>query len=673
MYRHLLLACAWLLPAIGMGGNATLAMAQTAPPAQNPPQLHLRLIETTDLHGQGMDFDYFTDRTVESYGLVRTASLIHAARREVANALLVDNGDLLQGSASADYWAEKGLKPGEVHSMYKVMNPLDYTVGNIGNHEFNYGLDFLHEAINDAAFPYISANVLDANTGKHLFKPYLIKTIQARDNAGNTHPLTVGFIGFVPPQILTWDKLHLTGKVTVMDIKASAEQLVPHMQREGAEVIVAIPHSGLSSKPYVAMAENSVYYLSQVKGIDAILFGHTHGIFPGPEYATIAVVDIHQGTINGVPAVMPGFWGDHLGVVDLTLEKHNGRWQRVNGLGQVRALYDRSNKRALVAGDNTLRQKLNDDHRAVREYVSSKVGKSTAPIRNYLVHLQNDASLQLVNDAQTAYVKRYIQGDPDLAELPVLSAAAPFKAGGRHNAPEAYLNLPAGDLSLRNLVDLYPFPNTLVALKLSGAQLKEWLECAAGMFNHINPQSTAPQPLLNWMGFGGYNFDVISGIDYRIDITQPARYNGDCELQSTNNQRITQLRYQGKPVSATQAFLLATNNYRAFGGKFAGTYGDNIAFIAPDDNRAVLIQYLREQTRLQGALTPQAQHHWQLQTIASTSPLDIRLETASGKSAQAFIEAQAHYPLTYLGENALGYAEYRVDLQTPINITTPED
>lgn len=98
--------------------------------------LTLRLIETSDLHSQLLDFDYYTDQPTELYGLARTASLIHTARSEVKNALLVDNGDLIQGSAIGEYWAEKGLKPDEVHSVYKAMNSLGYMVGNIGNHEF---------------------------------------------------------------------------------------------------------------------------------------------------------------------------------------------------------------------------------------------------------------------------------------------------------------------------------------------------------------------------------------------------------------------------------------------------------------------------------------------------------------------------------------------------------
>ncbi|MGL4958948.1 MAG: bifunctional 2',3'-cyclic-nucleotide 2'-phosphodiesterase/3'-nucleotidase, partial [Plesiomonas sp.] len=260
----------------------------------------LRVLETTDLHSNMMDYDYYKDHATEKFGLTRTATLIDAARKEAKNSVLVDNGDLIQGSPMGDYQAAKGLKKGDVHPVYKAMNLLDYQVGNLGNHEFNYGLDYLKNALEGAAFPYINANVFDAKTGKPLLQQYLIKETEVVDNAGNKQTLKIGYIGFVPPQILIWDKANLDGKVTVKDIKQTAEELVPKMRAEGADLVIAIPHSGVSSDPYKAMAENSVYYLSEVKGIDAIMFGHSHGIFPSKEFAALPGVNLEKGTLNGV-------------------------------------------------------------------------------------------------------------------------------------------------------------------------------------------------------------------------------------------------------------------------------------------------------------------------------------------------------------------------------------
>ncbi len=236
--------------------------------------------------------------------------------------------------------AAKGLKEGDVHPVYKAMNTLNYAVGNLGNHEFNYGLDFLHKALAGAKFPYVNANIIDAKTGKPMFTPYLIQDTRVVDSDGQSHTLRIGYIGFVPPQIMTRDKANLSGKVTVNDITETARKYIPEMRSKGADVVVVVAHSGLSADPYQAMAENSVYYLSQVPGVDAIMFGHAHAVFPGKDFANIKGADIAKGTLNGVPAVMPGMWGDHLGVVDLVLSNDSGKWQVTQSRAEARPIYD---------------------------------------------------------------------------------------------------------------------------------------------------------------------------------------------------------------------------------------------------------------------------------------------------------------------------------------------
>ncbi|MBK4770121.1 MAG: bifunctional 2',3'-cyclic-nucleotide 2'-phosphodiesterase/3'-nucleotidase [Pantoea sp. Morm] len=622
----------------------------------------LRILETTDLHSNMMDFDYYKDTPTEKFGLVRTATLIQQARGEVANSVLVDNGDIIQGSPLGDYMAAKGLQPGEIHPVYKALNTLDYAVGNLGNHEFNYGLPYLQQAIAGARFPYINANVIDETSGKPLFTPYLIKETTVKDRDGKPHTLKIGYIGFVPPQIMVWDRNNLQGKVRVDDITETAKRYVPEMRAKGAEIIIAIPHSGLSSEPYHAMAENSVYYLSQVPGINAIMFGHAHAVFPGKEFAEIKGADIAQGTLNGVPAVMPGMWGDHLGVVDLVLKNDSGNWQVTLGKAEARPVYDAVAKKSLAAEDADLVKVLADDHRATREFVAKPIGKSADVMYSYLSLVQDDPTVQIVNNAQRAYVERFIQGDPDLGRLPVLSAAAPFKAGGRKNDPASYVEVEKGDLTFRNAADLYLYPNTLVVMKVSGAQVKEWLECSAAQFNQIDVHRRQPQSLINW-DFRTYNFDVIDGVQYQIDVTQPARYDAECQLINPAASRIQDLRWQGKPIDPKATFLVATNNYRAWGGKFAGTGEQYVAFASPDENRSVVAAYISSETRTHGAVQPQADHNWRLAPIASATPLDIRFETAPGAKATQFIEKYADYPMKAVGSDETGFAIWQVDLQ----------
>ena len=622
----------------------------------------LRIMETTDLHSNMMDFDYYKDSATEKFGLVRTASLINAARGEVKNSVLVDNGDIIQGSPLGDYMAAKGLQQGEVHPVYKALNTLDYAVGNLGNHEFNYGLDYLKKALAGAKFPYVNANVIDVKTGKPMFTPYLIKETQVQDQDGKAHTLRIGYIGFVPPQIMTWDKANLSGKVTVNDITETARKYVPQMRQEGADVVVVIAHSGLSSDPYQAMAENSVYYLSEVPGVDAIMFGHAHAVFPGKDFASIKGVDLTKGTLNGVPAVMPGMWGDHLGVVDLVLNNDSGKWQITESKAEARPIYDAAAKKSLAAADPKIIEVLKHDHDATREFVSKPIGKSADNMYSFLSLVQDDPTVQVVNNAQKAYVERFVQGDPDLAKLPILSAAAPFKAGGRKNDPASYVEVEKGQLTFRNAADLYLYPNTLVVVKASGKEVKEWLECSAAQFNQIDPTSSKPQSLINWDGFRTYNFDVIDGVKYQIDVTQPARYDGECQSINPQAERIKDLTFNGKPVDPNATFLVATNNYRAYGGKFAGTGDSHIAFASPDENRSVLAAWIGAETKRAGEIHPAADHNWRLAPIHSSTPLDIRFETSPSEKAAAFIKENAQYPMKKVGTDEIGFALYQLDL-----------
>lgn len=622
----------------------------------------LRILETTDLHSNMMDFDYYKDTPTEKFGLVRTASLIDAARGEVKNSVLVDNGDLIQGSPLGDYMATRGLKKGEIHPVYKAMNTLDYTVGNLGNHEFNYGLTYLHDALAGARFPYVNANIIDVKTQKPLFTPYLIKETNVVDQDGKKQTLKIGYIGFVPPQIMTWDKANLDGKVTVNDITETARKYVPEMREKGADLVVVVAHSGLSADPYQAMAENSVYYLSEVPGVDAILFGHAHAVFPGKDFASIKGADIEKGTLNGVPSVMPGMWGDHLGVVDLVLNNDGGSWKVTQSKAEARPIYDAAAKKSLAAEDKKLVDVLKHDHDATREFVSKPIGKSADNMYSFLALVQDDPTVQVVNMAQKAYAEHFVQGDPDLAKLPVLSAAAPFKVGGRKNDPASYVEVEKGQLTFRNAADLYLYPNTLVVVKATGQEVKEWLECSAGQFNQIDPHNSKPQSLINWDGFRTYNFDVIDGVNYQIDVTQPAKYDGECQAINPQAERIKNLTFNGKAIDPSATFLVVTNNYRAYGGKFAGTGDSHIAFASPDENRSVLAAWISAESKKAGEIHPAVDNNWRLAPIHSDTKLDIRIETSPSDKAAAFIKDKAQYPMKQVATDDIGFAIYQVDL-----------
>lgn len=656
------------------------------PQTQEAVTVKLRILETSDLHANIMDYNYYADRPDPTIGLVRTASLIDAARKDRVNTLLVDNGDLIQGSPMGDYKAHTGLQDGEIHPVYKAMNLLDYEVGNIGNHEFNYGLDFLFRAIGGAGFPYINANVYciaescgnGIGRGDHLFTPYLIKDTTVQDTAGNQHSLKVGYIGFVPPQILLWDKQHLSGKVRADSIIETARKLVPQMKAEGADIIIAIPHSGIGSveNPGDPHAENAVFAITQVPDIDAVLFGHSHSVFPDERYHDLPNADISKGLLNGIPAVMPGRWGDNLGIVDFELTLQQGKWQIIDATARAVPIYDGLQKKALVDADTRLQHAVKAEHEGTIAFMERPIGVATADMYSFLAQVQDDPTVQIIADAQRFNVQTQL---PEaLQHLPLLSATAPFKAGGRHSTSsdaDQYVQVSKGTLTYRNAADLYLYPNTVAAVKVKGSELKDWLECSANQFNQIDPESDQPQQLINY-NHPTYNFDVIDGIRYQIDVTQPSKFNRDCELQQPNASRIVNLSYRdsnGKIYRgqelAEKEFIIATNNFRAFGGHFAGTGADRIVLELPDTTREVLVAYIANQSQYNqqtehydGAVNPTADHNWSILPIQSDTTLDIRFTTQNSPQAERFIKANQQRPMTKLGIDKLGFAEYRIDL-----------
>ncbi|MGI2855458.1 bifunctional 2',3'-cyclic-nucleotide 2'-phosphodiesterase/3'-nucleotidase [Shewanella algae] len=647
----------------------------------------LRVLETTDLHTNIMDYNYYSGKEDPTIGLARTASLIHAARKEVTNTVLVDNGDLLQGSPMGDYMAKVGIADGEVHPAYKAMNLLDYAVGNIGNHEFNYGLDFLEKSLAGAQFPYVNANVYcDADDcwngvkkGDNLFTPYLIKETEVKDTDGNSHKLKIGYIGFVPPQIMLWDKQNLTGKVRAESIVESAKKFVPQMKAEGADIIIAIPHSGIGSteNPGDPAAENATYALTYVDGIDAIMFGHSHSIFPDARYGDLPNTDVEKGLLNGVPAVMPGRWGDNMGLVDFKLQRKDGKWTVLSARTEARPIYDGANKTPLVEADKDIHDAVELEHQGTIAFVEQPIGVAAADMFSFLTLVQDDPTVQIVSDAQITNVKAKL---PEaLKSLPVLSAAAPFKAGGRHSTTsdaDQYVMVDKGPLTFKNAADLYLYPNTMVAVKLNGAELKDWLECSANQFNQIDPASTEPQELVNY-NHPTYNFDVIDGVTYKIDVTQPSKFDADCALVNADASRIVDLAftdsegtvYTGETLAAKE-FIVASNNYRAFGGKFAGTGSEHVVLELPDTNREALAAYITEQSKYNpetdkydAMVNPTADYNWDFRNIDTAVALDIRFVTQDSDKAANFIQANQQRTMTKLSTDELGFAVYRIDLK----------
>jgi 2',3'-cyclic-nucleotide 2'-phosphodiesterase/3'-nucleotidase len=630
------------------------------------------LLETTDLHANVVGYDYYKLAPDASLGLDRTATLIAQARAEYANTLLFDNGDTIQGTALADWQAlVKPVACDQVLGIYKVMNALRYDGGGIGNHEFNYGLSYLGQvtgsrfdvggvakrqtACAGPAFPQVLANVYSVKTKQPLFAPYRIidKTISATgaDGKPTTATIKVGIIGFTPPTILAWDKRHLEGKVYTEGLRETAQKYIPEMRARGADLVVVISHGGLDDSPYSPTMENGNWYLAQVPGVDAMLLGHSHQKFPDAA-STIAQfnlpgVDKARGLVHGVPTVMANLWGKHLGVIGLHVKHDGTRWVVDKDKTTVEARGTQGADKAFVAADPGVAAAIATEHAATIAYVKTPVGQTDFRLSSYFSDVGDSSALEVVNQAQTAYATRYVKANlPELANLPVLSMTAAFKSG--YAGAGDYTDVAPGSLALNNAADLYLYPNALYVVKVTGAELKGWLETSAKRFNTIDPTVATAQELIN-PGHPSFNFDTVTAKDfsYRIDVTQPV------------GQRIGAMAWRGKAVEPGQSFLVATNNYRASGGgNFPGLDGSKTVFASPDNNRDVLIDYVRATKRLTRAGNGSARS-WRFAPVKTAGPVVFR--SAPGKLALAR-EAGIDNVSELQADDGKGFAVYAVDL-----------
>ncbi|MGR3506638.1 MAG: bifunctional 2',3'-cyclic-nucleotide 2'-phosphodiesterase/3'-nucleotidase [Paracoccaceae bacterium] len=591
--------------------------------------LDLRVMQTTDLHAHIMAYDYLADRPSDRTGLVRLASLIRSARAEQANTILLDTGDFLQGTILGDVHAmSRKAGTNDTHPMIAAMNSLGYDAGTLGNHDFNYGLPFLVDTLQQTEFPVVCANVArklgdTATNDATLLPPWTILARRLRDQCGNWQDLKIGIIGVLPPQTEIWERAHLEGHLHTRDMLKAARGHLPALRAAGADIVILLSHSGIAPDTGMRRTENAALQLAALCDVDAVLCGHQHQMFPGPDFEGIAGVDTKAGTLHGKPAVMAGFWGSHLGVIDLKLAKDHNGWQIISHRSNLRPICDpqadAGQGRALVADDGTVAALTLDAHHRTLTHMRRLVGHSSKPLHSFFALVADDPSLQLVAEAQRVRVAKILEGTT-YADLPLLSAVAPFKAGGLAG-PTHFTDVPAGPLCIRNLADLYLFPNRLSAVTVTGTALMDWLEHAAGQFYLI--RKGKPDQMLRDASFPCHNFDVICGLRYTIDPFVPPRFAPDGRLQHPNSRRVRDITYDNRPVQPDQTYVVATNNYRANGGGFASAVAmTEIRLDRPQGRgsetiRAVLADHISRHS----VITPSTTPVWRFVSAPGTTAL----------------------------------------------------
>ncbi len=504
-------------------------------------------------------FDYHADEPDPARGFTRTASLIRAAREEAqkdgALVFLFDNGDALQGTPFGDWAAEQ---TDDNHVLMQAFRELGYDAIGLGNHDFDFGLQTLNRVLDGAPCPVICSNARQLTTGAKWNDRAILKRSLLVD--GVETPFRLGLLSILPPQTAQWNAHRVQDVVVFEDILEAAQKTVEALRTDGSDVIVALAHSGLGPSEPARGMENAVIPLAAIDGIDAIVAGHTHLTLPGKDHEGLDHTDATRGHVHGKPVVMPGVAGTHLGIIDLHVQKTSaGRWkvvgQQVQLLPVIAPLRD-----AAVSEDPGMRRLFSYGHEETRALASRPVGHNNQSLHSYFSFCAPDRGLALVASAQAAALNVHL--DKDLRGLPLLSAVSPCKFGGRAG-PRSYTDVPPGKVRLRNVSDLHSFPNELRAVLVTGDMVRDWLEMSAGIFNQVDAGAVRT---LTDETRAGHNFDVLFGLTYRIDLSQPARFDSHGMLVNPAANRVREICCGGIPVEPTQKFVVALNSYRASGG-----------------------------------------------------------------------------------------------------------
>lgn len=489
-----------------------LAMLFIAPllSAQLPsPRVHIVLIGTTDLHGNILPVDYYTNRA-DNRGLAKIATLVKQVRKHNPNVLLLDSGDTIQGTPLAYFHNKKNNTPPD--PMMLAMSALKHDAMTVGNHEYNFGLQVLEKARSEAKFPWLSANTYNAGTNKTHYQPYIVKEI-----AG----VRVGILGLTTPGVPTWENKPNYAGLEFREPLSEARKWVPLLRtKERADVVVIAMHMGIEEDPrtgqinpgQVRNENQAIAIARQVPGVDVIFMGHTHR-------------DVPSLVVNGVLLTQANHWGRHLARADLYMQRVANRW-RVYARAATTIPVDER-----VEPDAEIVKLVEPYDRETQAWLSQRIGESDEELTAVDARFKDTAILDLIQRVQMEVGKADV------------SMAAVFNPQAR---------IAKGKVTVREIAGLYVYENTLVVLDVTGQQVKDALEHSAKYFRAFERGKT-PEELIDEK-IPAYNFDIAEGVTYEINLRKPV------------GQRIENLQFQGKPLLPTQKLRLATNNYRVNGG-----------------------------------------------------------------------------------------------------------
>ncbi|CUH52401.1 bifunctional 2',3'-cyclic-nucleotide 2'-phosphodiesterase/3'-nucleotidase [Shimia marina] len=613
-------------------------------------RVQVRVLATSDIHATLLDYDYTKDRATAFGSLARVASRVKALRSQSVATLLFDNGDFLQGAAIADGVSED-RDTVKVSPVIQAMNHLKYDAVGLGNHEFNIPASELRSALGQARFPVLCANLHASAAAGHevyegLWHATSLLSREVSDQLGETHILKIGVVSVLPPQVVAWDKLRIQGRLIAEDMTSAVRKNVADLKERGADVVVALAHTGVSEVDGHGSAENAGLRIAGVDGVDAVVCGHVHRVFPSAQYGMFDEVDPHAGTLSGTPAVMPGAHGSHLGQIDLTLHQTPDGWRVTGSQVEVHGLNGDTEMQPVE--DPLFQAVIAKAHKATLARMRRGVGALLEPATSYFAMVKDDCASRLVAEAKIAYVQEALSGTR-LSRVPILASVAPLKCGGR-GGPAHYVDVAAGEVSVRAVSDMQPYSNHISVVEVAGRDVVEWLEKACSLYNQLRPEELS-QSLFD-SDAATYNREAIYGLSYTVDLSKPARYASDGSLINPQSRRISNVSLKGIQISPDQAFLLVTNDYRGGGGgNFLSLDQAKEINVPPIRVRDVLTRHIARTSGRQN----RALETWRFKPLAQTAAV---FETGPG--AAAYLE-DAGLPLVFLGPGERGFDRYRMD------------
>lgn len=580
-------------------------------------------------------WDALHDVPLTHRGMDRLATLIRRERDTAPGGfLLFDNGDALQGAPMGDICVDA---PGD-HPWPGVLNALGYDAAGLGNHDFDFGLPYLEHVIAQLRCPTLCANVLTGAIAGAKPSALLTRSLPCSD--GQTRQVRVGVTSVLPPQTAIWNHRCLEGAITFAGGVRACHEALTALRADGADIVVVLCHSGLSDGVDATGENFGAAIAAEVQGVDAIILGHTHLRFPGPDHVGFAGVDADCGTLHDVPAVMPAHAAQDVGVIDLTLTHDTSGWQ----------VTDHSARCASVVPDDipdtTVTRITAPFVARTRAHLNTYVGLTSTRLHSCFSMLRPSGAEALVARALTRTIARAVAGT-DLAALPLLASIAPPALGGRAG-PAAYVHIPPGPLRERHVAMLCPYPNTVWAAVLTGAELWDWVDRSMAFFA---PGPTDGTALVN-PAAPAFNFDTVHGVEAILDPFAEAAFDVHGHRVRHGTSRVQALTYAGAPVRADTRFLLAMTSYRgAGGGNFPG--------LGPQAQLVRTPVELRDAVRAEIAdnapgpdTTP-----WH---FARAEPRRRVIQTSP--AAEALLSEIAQFDPTVLGLDASGFLRVEVSL-----------